>query len=149
MYSEKTALGDGRLPSNKIKININDAEGNRITISFEGKITRNKALQVLDFVELLGGSSRADEENHPAYLSKFDKIRNIIDRRFPIGWFTSQEVMIAYEDLLNEPIGLSTASTYLSRLVDKDVLVRSGSVADRRYKLKRNLMSREEQRIQP
>jgi len=137
------------LPSNKVKVNINDEEGNKITISFEGKITRNKVLQVLDFVELLGGGSTSNEEKTSSDSSKFDKIQNVIERKFPIGWFASQEVMIVYEDLLNEPIGLSTVSTYLSRLVDRGVLTKSGSAAERRYKLKRSQTTREEQHVQP
>ena len=137
------------MPANKVKVNINDEEGNKITISFEGRITRNKVLQVLDFVELLGGGSTSSEEKNSSDFSKFDKIQNVIERKFPIGWFTSQEVMIVYEDLLNGPIGLSTVSTYLSRLVDRDILTKSGSAAERRYKLKRSQTTREEQHVQP
>jgi len=137
------------LPARRVKININDEEGNKITISFEGRITRNKVLQVLDFVELLGGVPVSGDEKALNDLSKFDKVQNIIERKFPIGWFTSQEVMVAYEDALDEPIGLSTVSTYLSRLVEKGVLVKSGSVAERRYKLKRSLTPHEEQRVRP
>jgi hypothetical protein len=137
------------LPANKVKVNINDEEGNKITISFEGRITRNKVLQVLDFVELLGGGSTPGEEKNTSDFSKFDKIQKVIERKFPIGWFTSQEVMIVYEDLLNEPIGLSTVSTYLSRLVDKGVLTKSGSAAERKYKLMRSQTSHEVQHVQP
>ncbi|MDQ1278879.1 MAG: hypothetical protein QG670_139 [Thermoproteota archaeon] len=106
-------------------------------------------LQVLDFVELLGGGSTSNEERNISDFSKFEKIRNVIERKLPIGSFTSQEVMMVYEDLLNEPIGLSTVSTYLSRLVDKGFLTRSGSAASRKYKLKRHRTLPEEQHIQP
>ncbi len=54
---------------------------------------------------------------------------------------------MVYEDLLNEPIGLSTVSTYLSRLVDKGILIRSGSAASRKYKLKRSLNFQRKQHI--
>ena len=137
------------MPSNRVKINVNDDEGNKITISFEGKITRNKVLQVLDFVEILGGVNTTSEEKEIESLSKFDKIQNIIERKFPIGWFTSQELMVAYEDSFDEPIGLSTVSTYLSRLIDKNILTRSGSFTERKYRLKRIKTSSEERRIQP
>jgi hypothetical protein len=137
------------MPSNRVKINVNDEEGNKITISFEGKITRNKVLQVLDFVEILGGVQTTNEEKDIDSLSKFDKIQNIIERKFPMGWFTSQEVMVAYEDAFDEPVGLSTVSTYLSRLIEKNILTKSGSVTERRYKLKRIITSNEERKIQP
>ena len=137
------------MPTNRVKINVNDEEGNKITISFEGKITRNKILQVLDFVEILGGVQTANEEKTVDSLSKFDKIQNIIERKFPVGWFTSQEVMVAYEDAFDEPVGLSTVSTYISRLIEKNILARSGSVTERKYKMKRIITSNEERRIQP
>lgn len=134
------------MPANRIRINVNDRDGNKLTISFEGKITRNKILQVLDFVELLGGVKTSGDEKQYDSFSKFDKVQNVIERKFPIGWFSSQEVTMAYEDVFDEPIGLSTVSTYLSRLIKKNFLSRSGSVAERRYKLK--LSSKKEQKIQ-
>lgn len=136
------------MPSNRVKINVNDEDGNKITISFEGKITRNKVLQVLDFVEILGGVQTANEEKPVDTLSKFDKIQHIIQRKFPVGWFTSQEVMVAYEDAFDEPVGPSTVSTYLSRLVEKSILTRSGSITERKYKMKRIITSNEERRVQ-
>ena len=44
-----------RLPTRSIKIDIRDGEGNKITVSFQGGLTRNKVLQLLEFVELLDG----------------------------------------------------------------------------------------------
>lgn len=41
----------------KIRIEVQDNEGNTISVSFQGKIARNKVLQLLDFIELLGGIS--------------------------------------------------------------------------------------------
>ena len=137
------------MPGNRVKINVNDEEGNKITISFEGKITRNKVLQVLDFVEILGGVKTTSEEKEIDSLSKFDKIQNIIERKFPMGWFTSQEIMVVFEDTFDQPIGLSTVSTYLSRLIEKNILTKSGSVTERKYKLKRIVSPNENKKIQP
>ena len=123
------------MPKNRIKIDINDVEGNKITIALEGHLTRDKMLQLLDFVELLESSSTIEKNPKISNLSKFDKIKKVILRKFPLGWFTSQEVMIAYEDALDEPIGLSTVSTYLTRLTTKGILKRTGSVAKRKYRL--------------
>jgi len=123
------------VPKNRIKIDINDVEGNKITIALEGHLTRDKMLQLLDFVELLESSSTIEKNPKISNLSKFDKIKKVILRKFPLGWFTSQEVMIAYEDALDEPIGLSTVSTYLTRLTTKGILKRTGSVAKRKYRL--------------
>jgi hypothetical protein len=125
------------MPARKVKIEVTADDGNKLTVVFEGKINRNKLLQVLDFVELLGGMPELVEDKTLNSLSKFDKLHNIVNSKFPIGWFTSQEIMISYEDTFSEPIGLSTVSTYLSRLTRRGFLVRSGSFVERRYKLRR------------
>lgn len=121
------------MPSNRVKIDINDDDGSKFTISLEGHLSRDKVLKILDFVDLLGTSSAI--ENTGDLNSKFEKMRNVIFRKFPIGWFTSQEVMIAYEDSLEEPIGLSTVSTYLTRLATKGFIKKTGSAAKRKYKI--------------
>jgi len=134
--------GRTKLPNRRVKIDINNDDGDKITISMEGHLTREKVLQILDFIDLLGGSQMVDALSEGSNLSKFDKIQNVISRKFPVGWFTSQEVMIAYEDAFDEPIGLSTVSTYLSRLVVKGLLTRSGSAAKRRYRVDKKLINK-------
>ena len=125
------------MTNRKLKIEFNNGDGNKISVTISGRFKRDKVLQLLDFIDLLDGNSEINEEKLLTDLSKIEKLQLIIKRKFPIGWFNSQEMMIAYEDILNEPIGLSTVSTYLYRLVGKRVLIRSGSIAERRYKLAR------------
>ncbi len=48
-------MGVDRLPAKKMRVELFDSEGNRYTVAFEGQITRDKALRLLDLVELLGG----------------------------------------------------------------------------------------------
>ena len=43
------------MPARKMRVELFDSEGNRYTIAFEGQVTRDKALRLLDLVELLGG----------------------------------------------------------------------------------------------
>jgi hypothetical protein len=127
------------MPARRVKIEVTDNEGNKLTVIFDGRINRGKVVQVLDFVELLGGIPIDEVEKNLSDLSKFDKLHNLINWKFPIGWFTSQEVMIAYEDSFNEPIGLSTVSTYLSRLSNRGFLMRAGSMVERKYKLRKRV----------
>ncbi|MQY62308.1 hypothetical protein GH146_03345 [archaeon] len=42
------------MPTKKIRVEIFN-NGDRYTITFEGQVTRDKALRLLDLVELLGG----------------------------------------------------------------------------------------------
>jgi hypothetical protein len=125
------------MTNRKLKLELNNGDGNKISVTISGRFKRDKILQLLDFIDLLDGDSD-NEKKSLSDLSKIDKLQLIIKRKFPIGWFNSQELMIAYEDILNEPIGQSTVSTYLYRLVEKRVLIRSGSLAERKYKLARS-----------
>jgi hypothetical protein len=68
-------------------------------------------------------------------LSKIDKTRLVIEKSFPIGWFSSKDVQTAYEEEFKEPISLSTVSTYLSRMVDRGVLAKNVESNRRRYRI--------------
>jgi hypothetical protein len=46
-----------QLASNKITIEAQDRTGNRIAVSLQGRLRKQKILQLLDLIELLGGVS--------------------------------------------------------------------------------------------
>lgn len=127
------------MPAKKMRIELFDSEGNKYTISFEGQVTRQKALRLLDLVELLGGvpSSGANPGINIASneFSKCDKVRLIIQKHFPIVWFTSKEVQSVYERELKEPISLSTVATYLSRMADRGTLVKMRETNRLKYRM--------------
>jgi hypothetical protein len=127
------------MPARKVRVDLFDTEGNRYSISFEGQVTRDKALRLLDLVELLGGMPGDGTPGTGSMvagnaLSKYDKVRVVAQRRFPIVWFSSREVQSVYEQEFKEPIGLSTVATYLSRLAAKGVVLRTGPSNNLRYK---------------
>jgi DNA-binding transcriptional ArsR family regulator len=134
------------MPARRIKVDVFDAEGSKLTISFEGRITREKVLQLLDLTEILGGIpvSNVDDEKSASMMSKFERMQLLLRKDFPVGWFSSQMIQSAYEKLFNEPTQISTVSTYLARLSERGLLIRSGSPANRRYRLKRDLLIRKE-----
>lgn len=124
------------MPLKKMRVEVFDGSGNRYTITFEGNVTREKALQLFDLIELLGGIPSANpnpKETISAY-SKFDKLQSILEKHFPIVWFSSKDAQLVYEQEFKEPISLSTVSTYLSRMADRGVLVKSGTSNHRRYR---------------
>jgi hypothetical protein len=127
------------MPAKKMRIELFDSEGNKYTVSFEGRVTREKALRLLDLVELLGGvpSGGANPGINIASneFSKYDKVRLIIQRHFPIVWFTSKEVQSVYERELKEPVSLSIVATYLSRMVDRGTLVKMRDSNRLKYKM--------------
>ena len=123
-----------------MRVELFDSEGNRYTVTFEGQITRDKALRLLDLVELLGGmpndSAHRTLENQvsESSLSRFDRLRSVIHKNFPLVWFSSRDIQSVYEQELKEPISLSTVSTYLSRMAGKGLLLRTGKSNNLRYK---------------
>ena len=124
------------MPGKKMRIEISN-NGDRYTIIFEGQITREKALRLLDLVELLGGMSAVnDKKDHfTSEVSKIDKVRLVAEKNFPVTWFSSKELKAVYEQEYNEPIRLSTASTYLSRLSDRGFFIKKYVSNHLRYRI--------------
>ena len=123
-----------------MRVELFDNEGNRYTVAFEGQVTRDKALRLLDLVELLGGVS-TENPNAAAsasldnrVLSRFEKVQAVIQKSFPLIWFSSKDIQSVYEEELKEPVGLSTVSTYLSRMASKGMLLRAGGPNNLKYK---------------
>jgi len=121
-----------------MRVEIFDADGNRYVVTLEGQITREKALKLLDLVELLGGiptTSNSSFQLPTIQMSKYDKIRFLINRHFPLVWFSSREIQTAYEEEFKEPISLSTVATYLARLSKRGFLTRTGTSNRLRYRM--------------
>ena len=133
------------MPARKMRVELQDGEGNRYTIAFEGQITRDKALRLLDLVELLGGvpsegttlNSAASSTNRA--LSRFEKVHLVIQKSFPLIWFSSKDIQSVYEQELKEPVSLSTVSTYLSRMTTKGILFRTGTANNLKYRTASNI----------
>jgi hypothetical protein len=125
------------MPARKMRIEVFDSEGNKYTITLEGRISREKAIKILDLVELLGGipSGNPFVTNPFQKTSKIEKVKMVVERHFPIVWFSSKEVQTAYENEFKEPISLSTVSTYLSRLTDRGFLITNSNSRVKRYKM--------------
>ena len=124
------------MPAKKMRFEIFN-NGDRYTITFEGQVTRDKALRLLDLVELLGGMPAVDSHNTrlASEMPKIDKVRLVAEKNFPVSWFSSKDLQSAYEKQFSEPIPLSTASTYLSRLADRGFFIKRGSSNQLRYRI--------------
>jgi hypothetical protein len=132
------------MPARKMRVEVFDAEGNRYTVAFEGQITRDKAVRLLDLVELLGGMPTEGKTSSPATVSsgatssKYDKMQAAVSKHFPIAWFSSREMQTVYEQEYNEPISLSTVATYLGRMADRNMILKAGASNSLKYKLARS-----------
>jgi hypothetical protein len=106
----------------RIRIDMEDADGARYDIKLEGNVTREKVLKIFEMMDLM------NIEEEQATTTNMDstgsKIWHIIDKFFPLGKFTSTNILEKYEDEYNEPVKLSIISTYLSRFSTKGKIER-------------------------
>jgi len=125
------------MPAKKMRVEVFDGGGNKYTVTFDGEVTRDKALRLLDIVELLGGmpSVNRGEAKSISELPKLEKMRMIVEKHFPIVWFSAKDVQGVYEQELKEPVALSVVSTYLTRMAERGTLTKTGFSNGKRYRL--------------
>ncbi len=100
----------------RIRIDMEDSDGARYDIKIEGNVTRDKVLKIFEMMDLMNIEEEQEATNMDSVGSK---IWHIVDKFFPIGKFTSTNILEKYEDEFNEPVKLSIISTYLSRFSSK------------------------------
>ena len=101
---------------------MEDADGARYDIKLEGNVTRDKVLKIFEMMDLM---NIEEEEKSVKMDSIGSKIWHIVDKFFPMGKFTSTNILEKYEDEFNEPVKLSVISTYLSRFTSKNKVQRA------------------------
>ncbi|MCA9827920.1 MAG: hypothetical protein KC444_05960 [Nitrosopumilus sp.] len=106
----------------RIRIDMEDADGARYDIKLEGNVTREKVLKIFEMMDLMNIEEEIPETTNMDSIGS--KIWYIIDKFFPIGKFTSTNILEKYEDEFNEPVKLSIISTYLSRFSSKGRVTR-------------------------
>lgn len=119
----------------RLRVDFYDDSGCRHTISVEGPLTRDKIGRILDYAELMGGlQCQPPVGSSTGYgRTKLDRIRDLVLHRLRHNVFSSDEVRNLYQEFYGEPIPLTTVATYLSRLVDRGLMHRSGSSGRWRY----------------
>ncbi len=100
----------------RIRIDMEDSDGAKYDIKLEGNVTREKVLKIFEMMDLM---NIEEEQQTPNLESIGSKIWHIVDKFFPMGKFTSTNILEKYEDEFNEPIKLSVISTYLARFSTK------------------------------
>ena len=120
--SVKVLTGSITMAKKRIKIDLEDADGAKYNFSLEGNVTREKVLKIFELMDLI---NIEEPQDGPILDSVGSKIWNIVGKHFPMGKFTSSEVLEKYEDDYGEPIKLSIISTYLSRFATKGKVERT------------------------
>jgi hypothetical protein len=108
----------------RIKIELEDDEGTKYTLALEGKVSRDKLMKAAELLEIMDVPLESGFEKASNKETFFGKVHQLIEDEFSTGDFSSSDVAREFEEKYNGPVRLSTISTYLSRLADKDYLRR-------------------------
>ena len=87
---------------------MEDSDGARYDIKLEGNVTRDKVLKIFEMMDLMNIEEEQEEITNMDSVGS--KIWNIVDKFFPMGKFTSTNILEKYEDEYNEPVKLSEIS---------------------------------------
>ncbi|RJS90969.1 hypothetical protein CW705_04675 [Candidatus Bathyarchaeota archaeon] len=120
----------------RIKFELVDESGDKMILIFEGRLNREKLMQVADLIELYGGISDQGQEYYYEG-SKLAKLTRALTKYFSVTYFTSRDAVEAYISEYREPISLSTAATYLMRLTERGFLERRKFGGIIRYRIAR------------
>ena len=112
------------MPRRRVKIEFEDTDGSKYALALQGGVSREKVLKILDLVELISSGVNDKEEQTRTSNTSVNRLHQLIDNKFPLGAFTSGDLLEAYEDQYNRSVKLSTVSTYLSRMSDHGTLRR-------------------------
>lgn len=107
----------------RVKFILEDGRGRQTTHTVEGPVTRGDLMRTMDALEMLDHSidqmPRAPDE-----ATFFGRVQSLLETEFAGGDFSSSDVARAFEEKYDQPVKLSTISTYLSRLADKQQIKR-------------------------
>jgi hypothetical protein len=124
----------------RIRIEVEDEEGTKYTLALEGKVSRDKLMKAVDMLEIMDvpmdHSYKAPDQG-----TFFGKMMTLLETEFAAGDFSSSDIARGFEEKYNQPVKLSTISTYLLRLVDRQYIKRErfgNSWVYRRIYLKAN-----------
>ena len=108
----------------KIKIEVEDEEGTRYTLALEGRVSRDKILKAVDMLDVMDVPLDQGVERPLNDGTFYGKVMALIETGFSTAEFSSSDVAREFDERYNQPLRLSTVSTYLARLVEKGYLRR-------------------------
>jgi len=121
----------------RIKLEFFDRTGVKHTIAIEGEVNADKVNHLLEYAEIVAGSSNQRVPLVPgAQDSKMNRLLDVINTRLVDRSFDSRETLRFYREAWGDEFTLGAVSTYLSRLVDRGTLERTGSPSHWLYRLK-------------
>lgn len=120
----------------RIKLEFFDRTGVKHSLAIEGDVTPEKVNHLLEYAEIVAGSHQTQQFPSPTQDSKMAKLLDVINTRLADCDFDSREILESYKETWSEDFTLGAVSTYLSRLVDRGTLARTGSSSHWFYRLR-------------
>ena len=108
----------------RVKIELEDEDGTKYALTLEGKLSRDKLMKAADMLEIMDVPFEHGRPKAPDEGTFFGKVMVLLETSFAAGDFSSADVAKAFEDKYGQPVRLSTISTYLSRLAEKEYIKR-------------------------
>ncbi|MBI3860138.1 MAG: BlaI/MecI/CopY family transcriptional regulator [Thaumarchaeota archaeon] len=125
----------------RIKIELEDDEGTKYTLALEGQVSRDKLMKAVDMLEIMDMPLEHPYHKQPNEGTFLGKVMTLLETTFAAGDFSSSDVARELEEKYSRPVKLSTISTYLARLAEKQYIKRErfgNSWVYRRVYLKQN-----------
>ncbi len=116
----------------RLRLEVEDGEGAKYTISFQGPVSEDKIAKITGFINLVNEGSKESLLGDPN--TAFGKVCRLIESKFALGSFTSSDITNLYEDEYTEQIKPSTIATYLARLETRGQLSREKTNSGWSYK---------------
>ncbi len=108
----------------RVKIELEDEDGTKYTLALEGKFSREKLMKAVDMLEVMDVPFDKNYPKPPDEGTFFGKVMILLETSFSAGDFSSADVAREFEERYNQPVRLSTVSTYLARLAEKQYIKR-------------------------
>lgn len=107
----------------RVRFEVENEQGRKSFHVLEGPVSRNDLMKTMDALEMMDQSiehsPRAPDEG-----TFFGKVQTLLETTFAAGDFSSSDVAREFEEKYAQPVKLSTISTYLARLADKQYIKR-------------------------
>ena len=120
----------------RIKLEFFDRSGVKHSVAIEGEVTSEKVNHLLEYAEIMAGSNQRTTLSPGSHDSKMNRLLDVINTRLADRSFDSREILHSYRETWGDEFTLGAVSTYLSRLVDRGTLERTGSTSHWIYRLK-------------
>jgi hypothetical protein len=120
----------------KVRLEFYDRTGVKHTLSIEGDFTVDRVHRLLEYAEIVAGTSPLPTTPTPGQDSKMNRILDVINTRLSDRSFDSRDLWRVYKETWGDELVLGAVSTYLARLADRGTVERTGSAAHWSYRLK-------------